>query len=57
MLATLCQEMMIRKSKSNQKSSLKTQECGWTLWVVTTSQMRAMVEESTKKVMINLVRM
>lgn len=56
MLATLSPATMIRKSKSSQKQLLKTQVYVWILWVVTISQTRAMVEESTEMGRIKLER-
>lgn len=56
MLATLSLAMMRRKSKSSQKQLLKTQVYVWILWVVTISQTRAMVEESTEMGRIKLER-
>lgn len=56
MLATLSLAMMRRKSKSSQKLLLKTQVYVWIPWVVTISQTRAMVEESTEMGRIKLER-
>ena len=56
MLATLSLAMMRRKSKSSQKLLLKTQVYVWIPWVVTMSQTRAMVEESTEMGRIKLER-
>jgi hypothetical protein len=56
LLATLSLAMMRRKSKSSQKLLLKTQVYVWIPWVVTISQTRAMVEESTEMGRIKLER-
>ena len=56
MLATLSLAMMRRKSKSSQKLLLKTQVYVWIPWVVTISQTRAMVKESTEMGRIKLER-
>ena len=56
LLATLSLATMRRKSKSSQKLLLKTQVYVWIPWVVTISQTRAMVEESTEMGRIKLER-